>query len=29
MIQNGKIIDGKTLVAFQLAKPYLRELGSP
>ena len=28
MIRNGKIIDGKTLAAFQLAKPYLRELGS-
>jgi ADP-ribose pyrophosphatase len=26
MIQTGKIIDGKTLAVFQLAKPYLPEL---
>lgn len=28
MIRTGKIIDGKTLAAFQLAKPYMQALGN-
>jgi len=28
MIKSGKIMDGKTLAVFQLAKPYLPELHS-